>query len=39
MEKQGMQSFVTTPSELGQFQREQVILWAEVLKKAGVERE
>ena len=39
MERQGMQGFVTTPEELGAFQREQVTKWAEVLKKAGVERE
>jgi tripartite-type tricarboxylate transporter receptor subunit TctC len=39
MLKQGMQGFVTTPEELGAFQREQVIKWADVLKKAGVEPE
>jgi len=39
MRKQGMQGFVTTPEELGAFQREQVLKWADVLKKAGVEPE
>lgn len=39
MERQGMQSFATTPEELGKFQREQVVKWAEVLEKAGVQRE
>ena len=39
MLKQGMQGFVTTPEELGAFQREQVLKWADVLKKAGVEPE
>lgn len=39
MEKQGMQGFITTPAELGAFQAEQVTKWADVLKKAGVERE
>jgi len=39
MLKQGMQGFVTTPEELGAFQREQVVKWADVLKKAGVEPE
>jgi tripartite-type tricarboxylate transporter receptor subunit TctC len=39
MNKQGMQGFATTPAELGAFQKEQVVLWADVLKKAGVERE
>ncbi|MES2976961.1 MAG: tripartite tricarboxylate transporter substrate binding protein [Pseudomonadota bacterium] len=39
MEQQGMQGFSTTPEELGAFQREQVTKWADVLKKAGVERE
>lgn len=39
MERQGMQGFVTTPEELGAFQREQVSKWADVLMKAGVQRE
>ena len=39
MERQGMQGFVTTPQELGAFQREQVAKWAEVLEKAGVPRQ
>jgi tripartite-type tricarboxylate transporter receptor subunit TctC len=39
MERQGMQSFVTTPAELGDFQRKQVALWADVLKRAGVQPE
>ena len=39
MERQGMQGFVTTPDELGAFQREQVAKWADVLSKAGVPRE
>ncbi len=39
MDQQGMQGFATTPEELGAFQREQVVKWAEVLQKAGVERE
>ena len=39
MELQGMQGFSTTPAELGAFQREAVTKWADVLKKAGVERE
>jgi tripartite-type tricarboxylate transporter receptor subunit TctC len=39
MERQGMQGFVTTPAELGVFQKEQVEKWADVLKKAGVARE
>jgi tripartite-type tricarboxylate transporter receptor subunit TctC len=38
-EQQGMQGFVTTPAELGAFQQGQVALWADVLKKAGVQRE
>jgi len=39
MDQQGMQGFATTPAELGAFQREQVVKWADVLQKAGVERE
>ena len=39
MLKQGMQGFVTTPDELGTFQREQVVKWADVLTKAGVKPE
>jgi len=39
MLEQGMQGFATTPAELGAFQREAVVTWADVLKKAGVERE
>jgi len=39
MDRQGMQGFVTTPAELRAFQEKQVVLWADVLKKAGVERE
>jgi tripartite-type tricarboxylate transporter receptor subunit TctC len=39
VDKQGMQGFATTPAELGAFQRGQVTKWAEVLQKAGVERE
>jgi tripartite-type tricarboxylate transporter receptor subunit TctC len=39
MEKQGMQGMVTTPAELGAFQQQQVKMWAEVLQKAGVQRE
>jgi tripartite-type tricarboxylate transporter receptor subunit TctC len=39
MDEQGMQGFATTPAALGEFQREQVTKWAEVLKKAGVEPE
>jgi tripartite-type tricarboxylate transporter receptor subunit TctC len=38
-DQQGMQGFATSPGELGTFQREQVTTWAEVLQKAGVERE
>jgi len=38
-DQQGMQGFATTPEELGTFQREQVTKWADVLQKAGVERE
>ena len=34
-----MQGFATTPAELGAFQRDAVTKWADVLKKAGVERE
>ena len=34
-----VQGFVTTPEELGVFQREQVTKWADVLMKAGVQRE
>jgi hypothetical protein len=39
MDQQGMQGFATTPEQLGTFQREQVVKWAEVLQKAGVPRE
>jgi len=39
MLEQGMQGFATTPAELGAFQRDAVTKWADVLKKAGVERE
>ena len=39
MERQGMQGFVTTPAELGAFQLQQVTLWADVLKRAGVQPE
>jgi len=39
MDQQGMQGFATTPAELGAFQKQQVTLWADVLKKAGVEPE
>jgi tripartite-type tricarboxylate transporter receptor subunit TctC len=39
MLQQGMQGFATTPAELGTFQQGQVKLWAEVLQKAGVQRE
>jgi tripartite-type tricarboxylate transporter receptor subunit TctC len=39
MDQQGMLAFATTPAELGAFQREQVTKWADVLQKAGVERE
>jgi tripartite-type tricarboxylate transporter receptor subunit TctC len=36
---QGMQIFVTTPAELGDFTRQQIPMWADILKKAGVERQ
>lgn len=38
-ERQGMQSFATTPSELGNFVKGQVVKWADVLKIAGVPRQ
>ena len=38
-DEQGMQPFPTAPEELAAFQREQVKKWADVLQKAGVERE
>ena len=38
-DQQGMLGFATTPEELGRFQKEQVVKWAEVLEKAGVPRE
>jgi len=39
MEKQGMQSFPTTPAELGAFQRQQIVQWGEMLTLGGVEKE
>jgi tripartite-type tricarboxylate transporter receptor subunit TctC len=38
-ERQGMQTFATTPEALGAFVKEQVGKWAEVLSKAGVARQ
>jgi tripartite-type tricarboxylate transporter receptor subunit TctC len=38
-ERQGMQTFVTTPEALGAFVKEQVGKWADVLSKAGVQRQ
>ena len=38
-ERQGMQTFITTPEALGAFVKEQVGKWAEVLSKAGVQRQ
>jgi len=39
MEKQGMQSFPTTPAELGAFQKQQIVQWGEMLTLGGVEKE
>ena len=39
MDKQGMQGAASTPEELGEFQKGQVKLWADVLQKAGVQPE
>ncbi len=39
VERQGTFSFPTKPEELGAFVKEQVVKWADVLKKAGVERQ
>lgn len=38
-ERQGMQTFATTPEALGAFVKEQVGKWADVLSKAGVARQ
>jgi tripartite-type tricarboxylate transporter receptor subunit TctC len=38
LESLGMQTFPTTPEELGTFQKDQIRLWSEVLEKAGVPR-
>ena len=38
-EREGMLGFPTTPAELGTFQQQQVVKWAEVLKMSGVERQ
>jgi tripartite-type tricarboxylate transporter receptor subunit TctC len=38
-EKQGMQTFATTPEALGAFVKDQVGKWADVLSKAGVQRQ
>jgi tripartite-type tricarboxylate transporter receptor subunit TctC len=38
-EKQGMQLNPTTPAALGEFQKQQIVQWAELLKKAGVEQQ
>ena len=38
-ERQGMQTFITTPEALGAFVKEQVGKWADVLSKAGVQRQ
>ena len=38
-ERQGMQTFATTPEVLGAFVKEQVGKWADVLSKAGVARQ
>jgi tripartite-type tricarboxylate transporter receptor subunit TctC len=39
MDLQGMQGAASTPEELGEFQKGQVKLWADVLQKAGVQPE
>jgi tripartite-type tricarboxylate transporter receptor subunit TctC len=38
-ERQGMQIYPTSPAALGTFVEEQIVKWADVLQKAGIERQ